>query len=57
MADINIHQVESIHIGDVREHSTFISRTIVIKDEKGEQHEITLFSKKVDDEQALRVWL
>ncbi len=56
-ADLHIHNVKSIRLTDTREHSTFVSRTIVIEDDKGERHEIVLFSKDVDNEEALRVWL
>lgn len=57
MTDTTIHRVKSVRITDVREHDTFISRTIVVEDEKGERHELTLFSNDVDNEEALRIWL
>ena len=57
MADFSIHNVKSVRLTEVREHSTFVSRTIVIEDDQGNQHEVVLFSKDVDNEEALRVWL
>lgn len=57
MTDTTIHRVKSVRITEVREHDTFISRTIVVEDEKGERHELTLFSNDVDNEEALRIWL
>lgn len=57
MTDTTIHRVKSVRITDVRENGTFISRTIVVEDEKGERHELTLFSNDVDNEEALRIWL
>ena len=57
MSEFSVHNVKKIHITEVREHDTFVTRTIHIEDDKGETHEVTLFSKHVDDEQPLRVWL
>lgn len=57
MTDTTIHRVKSVRVTEVREHDTFISRTIVVEDEKGERHELTLFSNDVDNEEALRIWL
>lgn len=57
MAEFSIHNVKTIRVTEVREHDTFITRTIVIEDDAGQSHEVTLFSKHVDDEEALRVWL
>ena len=57
MAEFSVHNVDSIRVSEVREHDTFVTRTIYVKDDKGETHEITLFSKHVDDEETLRVWL
>ena len=57
MAEVSIHRVKSIRATEVREHYTFLSRTIVVEDEKGERHELTLFSNDVDNEEALRIWL
>ena len=57
MSEFNVHNVNKIRITEVREHDSFVSRTIIIEDDKGEQHEVVLFSRHVDDEDALRVWL
>lgn len=57
MAEFSIHNVKTIRVTEVREHDTFITRTIVVEDDNGNSHEVTLFSKHVDDEEALRVWL
>jgi hypothetical protein len=57
MAEFNVHNVSKIRITEVREHTSFVSRTIIIEDDKGEQHEVVLFSHHIDDEDALRVWL
>ena len=57
MAEVSIHRVKSVRVTEVREHDTFLSRTIVVEDEKGERHELTLFSNDVDNEEALRIWL
>lgn len=57
MAEFSIHNVKTVRITEVREHDTFITRTIVVEDDTGHSHEVTLFSKHVDDEEALRVWL
>jgi len=57
MAEISFHNVTKIHLTEVREHDTFVSRSIVIEDESGQRHEITLFSNNVDDDAILRVWL
>lgn len=57
MAEFSIHNVKTIRVTEVREHDTFITRTIVVEDDNGNSHEMTLFSKHVDDEEALRVWL
>jgi hypothetical protein len=57
MSEFSVHNVKKIHITEVREHDTFVTRTIHIEDDKGQTHEVTLFSQHVDDEQALRVWL
>ena len=57
MSEFSVHNVKSVRISEVREHDTFVTRTIHILDDKGETHEVTLFSKHVDDEATLRVWL
>jgi hypothetical protein len=57
MAEFSVHNVKSVRISEVREHDTFVTRTIVIEDAKGERHEVTLFCNDVDNEEALRVWL
>lgn len=57
MADFSIHNVKSIRISEVREHNTFVCRTIHIEDDKGEMHEVNLYSNHVDNEEILRVWL
>jgi hypothetical protein len=57
MAEFSVHNVKSIRISDIREHDSFVTRTIHIEDDKGETHEVTLFSNHVDDEETLRVWL
>lgn len=57
MADFSIHKVKSVRVSEVREFDSFISRTIVIEDEQGQRHEVTLYSSEVDNEEALRVWL
>jgi hypothetical protein len=57
MAEFSVHNVKSIRISEVREHNTFVSRTIRIEDDKGEIHEVTLYSNHVDNEEILRVWL
>lgn len=57
MAEFSIHNVKSVRISEVREHESFVARTIYIEDEKGETHEVTLFSKDVDNVEILRVWL
>jgi hypothetical protein len=57
MSEFSVHNVKSVRISEVREHDTFVTRTIYITDDKGDTHEVTLFSKHVDDEETLRVWL
>ena len=57
MTDINIHKVKTIRVSEVREHDTFVSRTIHIETEDGERHELTLYSNDVDNQEILRVWL
>lgn len=57
MAEFSVHNVKSIRISDICEHDSFVTRTILIEDDKGETHEVTLFSNHVDNEETLRVWL
>ena len=57
MSEFSVHNVKSVRISEIREHDTFVTRTIHIEDDKGETHEVTLFSKHVDNEEILRVWL
>lgn len=57
MSEFSVHNVKSVRVSEVREHPSFVTRTIYIEDDKGETHEVTLFCKHVDDEAALRVWL
>ena len=57
MSEFSVHNVKSVRVSEVREHDTFVTRTIHIEDDKGETHEVTLFSKHVDNEETLRVWL
>jgi hypothetical protein len=57
MADISFHNVKKIWIGVTREYDTYVTRTIHIEDEKGEAHEVTLFSNNVESEDTLKFWL
>ena len=57
MADVSFHNVKKIWMGVTREYDTYVTRTIHIEDEKGEAHEVTLFSNDVDKEEPLKVWL
>ena len=57
MSEFSVHNVKTVRISEIREHDTFVTRTIHIEDDKGETHEVTLFSKHVDNEEILRVWL
>jgi hypothetical protein len=57
MSEFSVHNVKTVRVSEVREHDSFVTRTIYIEDDKGATHEVTLFSKHVDDETTLRVWL
>jgi hypothetical protein len=57
MADISFHNVKKVWIGVTREYDTYVTRTIHIEDEKGEAHEVTLFSNNVESEDTLKLWL
>lgn len=54
MAEFTVHRVVKVEMSPIREHDTFSSRTIIITDEKGEQHEVSLFTHS-DNEDTLRV--
>lgn len=54
MAEFSIHNVVKVELSEIREHDTFSHRAIVITDDKGNQHEVSLFSRS-DDEDALKV--
>lgn len=54
MAEFTIHRVTSIELSPVREHDTFQSRSIIITDDKGERHEVSLFTNS-EDENTLKV--
>lgn len=54
MAEFSIHNVVKVELCEVREHSGFSTRTIVITDDKGSTHEVSLFSRS-ENEDALKV--
>jgi hypothetical protein len=54
MAEFTVHRVVKIELSAIREHPDFSTRTLTITDEKGERHEVTLFSHS-EDEDALKV--
>jgi hypothetical protein len=56
MAVFSVHKVVKIELSAIREHDTFSTRTIIITDEQGNQHEVSMFSNS-DDEDALKVML
>lgn len=47
--DISIHRVTSIYISSVVRGDNYVCRTIVIEDEQGNSHEISLFTDQRDD--------
>jgi hypothetical protein len=56
MAEFSVHRVVKIELSAIREHDSFSTRTITITDDKGNQHEVSLFSNS-EDEDALKVML
>lgn len=54
MAEFSIHRVTKVELSPVREHDTFQSRSIIITDDKGERHEVSLFTHS-EDENTLKV--
>lgn len=54
MAEFTVHRVVKVELSAIREHDTFTSRTIIITDEKGERHEVSLFTHS-EDEDTLKV--
>jgi hypothetical protein len=54
MAEFAIHNVVKVEMCEVREHSDFSTRTIVITDDKGNRHEVSLYSRS-ENEDALKV--
>ncbi len=56
MAEFSVHKVVRIELSAIREHDTFSTRTIIITDEQGNQHEVSMFSSS-EDEDALKVML
>jgi hypothetical protein len=54
MAEFTVHRVTKLELSPIREHKDFCSRTLIITDEKGETHEVTVFSRS-EDEDTLKV--
>lgn len=54
MAEFTIHRVTKVELSPVREHDSFQSRSIIITDDKGERHEVSLFTHS-EDENTLKV--
>ena len=54
MAEVSVHKVTKVELSPIRDHDTFQSRSIIITDDKGEQHEVTLFTHS-EDEDTLKV--
>lgn len=54
MAEFTIHHVTKVELSPIRQHDSFQSRSIIITDDKGERHEVSLFSN-YEDEDILRV--
>lgn len=54
MAEFSIHKVTKVELSPIRDHDTFQSRSIIITDDKGERHEVSLFTSS-EDEDTLKV--
>ena len=54
MAEFTIHRVTKVELSPVREHDTYQARSIIITDESGERHEVSLFAN-MEHEDTLKV--